>query len=154
MAAARRAQSAYSGATLTTRPPSRPSLTRTLPPGSDTVITRRSSIHLRTGIPRTPRVEVSRHSSSRTAASVPGVQSTDRVMPGRPFFMWIGVNQTSAAPASNSRSSTQGASSGVMSSRLASSTRPPSPAAPSSVRSPTSTRSRLGSSSCWRVPAP
>jgi hypothetical protein len=116
---------------------------------------RRSSIHLRTGRPRTPRVEVSRHSTSRMAASLPGPHSTDSMIPGRPFFMWTGVSQTSAAPAPSSRSTTQGASSGVMSSMLASSTSPPSPSPPPpSTRSPSTTRSRFGSSRCSRAPAP
>ncbi len=77
-------------------------------------------------------------------------------MAGRPFFMRIGVDQTSTAPAASTASNSGATSSGLMSSMLASTIITAS-AGVASARpsgSPISTRSTLGRSASSRVPAP
>ena len=64
---------------------------------------------------RDPHAERARLAQHRlaTAARRPGRASADSMKPGRPRFIWIGVVQTSSAPAAKHAAAASGASSGM-----------------------------------------
>jgi len=97
---------------------------------------------------------------STIASNRSGRQSTCSSVPGRFFFMWMGIQMTSRAPAAKSLSITYPNNSGFMSSMLVSVTTIRSCSNPAgalrsdAAGSPIMMRSRLGPGSRFRLPAP
>jgi len=103
---AKRRQASYSGETWGSSPSSRFTLTAADPRLDSNSRFSRPASRRPTSLMRTPRVDVSRSSSPTTASSRSWGQRTARRVAGRFFFIWMGTNQTSAAPASKRRSCT------------------------------------------------
>ena len=89
------------GATFTSAPSRRPSLTRTGPHGVATGTCSRASTRRWTSRCRRPSVVVSRKTSAARASRRSGEHSTCSTKPGRPFFIRVGVSVQSRAPAAS-----------------------------------------------------
>ena len=98
---AARAQSSYSGVTIS-NPSRRPRFARTGPHGVYTVTPSRVNFDRCAVVRRTPNVPVSRNRIVSNTVSALSEASTLNSTPGRFFFIWIGVANTSSAPAANS----------------------------------------------------
>src|SRR5581483_11032576 len=112
-AAARRRQSSNSGWAPVTAPSIAASLSRTRPYTVSTSATDRASTARSAACIRTPSVVDPRNSARSTGSRASGATIAAIWIAGRPFFIKIGVDQTSSAPAARSSSNSGATSSGL-----------------------------------------